>query len=199
MTRGKLSLVAALVVALAGALGACGGGESDEDQITEVIETAVVSSDPADCTGLLSQRFVEQTTFEQGSAAIESCEKDAPDTSDNPKSVEVSNVQVEGETATAAVALTGGTFGGQTLELRLTRKGEDWKIDEIADISDFDLDAFAQSFEEELSSGEDPLTPKQAGCVGDQLAQGDPEKVKEVVLGGEAAPLVALIELCITS
>ena len=182
------------LIALSLALVAC-GGDSDEDQVTETIETSVKSSDPADCTELATQAFVEQTEFEQGEAAVKSCQESASETADDPDSVEISEVKVDGDRATAAVAFTGGTFDGQTLDLSLVDDGS-WKLDSIDDLRDFDQEAFADAFEEVATKGEDPLTPEQASCVADNFRNGPTGVVEEALLSGDPQQLAPAFEGC---
>ncbi len=188
----------ALAVAGAVALAACGGGSDREDAIIAAIQSAVSSDNPADCTRLLSRRFIEQTTFETGGKAVVACKADARDTSNDPGSVDVAGVQIDGRRASASVAMHGGAFDGQTLRLALTRDRSDWKIDEITGIPSFDLDRFAVALQASLASGDNPLTDEQAHCVASQVAQSSPGKVKAVLLGGDASPFIALIQLCAT-
>jgi hypothetical protein len=92
-------LIAASLAALALALGACDGGDGDEDRITEAIERSATTTVPADCNGLATQDFLEQTQFDRGAAALQSCREDARNTTDDPESVEVSGVGVDGDRA----------------------------------------------------------------------------------------------------
>jgi hypothetical protein len=70
-------LIAASLAALALALGACDGGDGDEDRITEAIERSATTIVPADCKRLATRDFLEQTQFDQGAAALQSCREDA--------------------------------------------------------------------------------------------------------------------------
>src|SRR5262245_55412419 len=123
MSRSRWPALALLAFALPLTLAACGGGDSgdDEGDVTEVIETSVKTTDPADCTKLATQQFLEQTTFETGDAAVQQCEEDATDPTGDPDSVEVSDVSVDGDTASANVAFTGGTFDGSTISVEVAK------------------------------------------------------------------------------
>lgn len=200
----QLVLLAVSIVA-ALAISACGGddddggdsGGSDEDaQITEVIETSVKSSDPADCTTLQTQKFVEQIQFESGAEAVASCEEDAADTSDDPDSVEVSSIEVEGTNATADVSFVGSPFDGSTLSLALVKEGDQWKLDEITDIPEFDFEAFQASFSEELTADGD-VPPEVATCIGDSFSSAGADTVKEAFISGDEAQLTALFGDCL--
>ena len=191
-------LLAMLAVLLAAPfmLAACGGddGDSDEDKITEVIETSATSADPADCTELQTQAFNEQTTFETGEAATASCEEDAADTSDDPESVEVANVEVDGESATAEVTFTGGGFDGSTLAVSLVREDDQWKLDAIDDIPDFNAEGLKADLSEQLAADAE-LTPQQKDCISQAITGADEETLESVALGDQNA-LIALFAAC---
>lgn len=185
------------LLALVFGLAACGGSsESDEDKVVDVIETAVTSTDPADCKELATQSFLEQTELEQGAAAVESCEESAEDTENDPESVDVSKVEVDGSAATADVAFTGGSFDGQTLSVAVVEEEGDWKMDEIAGFVEFDQEKLAETFEEGLQSGDDPLDPQLASCFAEVIRDVPKAEAEEIVIGGSPEPLVEIIEGC---
>lgn len=193
----KLHLLLPLaLLALAFGLVACGGGgDSDEDKVVEVIETSATSADPADCKELSTQAFLEQTELEEGAAAVESCEESAEDTSDDPDSVEVSEVAVDGSAATANVAFTGGSFDGQTLSVALIEEDGDWKLDEITGFAEFDQEKLASSFEEAFESEED-VSPEFASCFAEVIRDISEEEAEEIMISGDSEPIVEIIEGC---
>lgn len=184
------------LLALVFGLAACGSSESDEDKVVEVIETSVTSAEPADCKELATQAFLEQTELEQGSAAVESCEESAEDTENDPESVEVTEVEVDGSAATADVAFTGGSFDGQTLSVALVEEDGDWKMDEITGFAEFDQEKLADTFEEALQSGEDALDPQLATCFAEVIRDVPKAEAEEIVIGGSPDPVVEIIEGC---
>jgi hypothetical protein len=183
------------LLALVFGLVACGGGDSDEDKIVEVIETSATSADPADCKKLSTQAFLEQTELEQGAAAVESCEESAKDTSDDPDSVEVSEVEVDGSSATANAAFTGGSFDGQTLTVALVEEDGDWKLDEITGFAEFDQEQLASAFEEAFESEED-VDPQFATCFAETIRELPKAKAEEIMISGSEEPIVEILEGC---
>ena len=193
-----LALLLALVLPVT--LAACGGddgddGGSDEDQVSEVIETSATSADPADCTELQTQAFTEQTTLETGEEAIADCEEDAEDDSDNPDSVEVSNVAVDGTSATADAAFTGGAFDGSTVSVALIKEGDQWKLDQITDIPEFDFEGFTQAFGEQATA-DGELPPEVVTCITEAFNTAGAEQVKAIIVNGDAEGLNALVVPC---
>jgi hypothetical protein len=173
---GKGRLTAAIVAAILAtfALAACGGDDSsdDEDQITEAIELAAVSGDPKACTEAETQKFLEQIgEGDTGAAAVKGCQQNASETVGDE--VDVSDIEVDGDSATANAEVTGGTFDGQTLDLALVKEGDQWKLDEFNGFAEFDRDAMLAGFKENIASDEG-IPPDAADCITQQLeAQSD--------------------------
>lgn len=187
-------LVTALLAVFALTFAACGGGNDDEDQIAEVIETTATTSADSNCTDLETQRFLEQTNFSSGQDAVDACKASKPE--DNAESADVSNVEVDGDKATALVKLTGSTFDGQTLDVSLVKQDDQWKMDRIDGIEDFDVKRFGLAFAAGASKGGD-LDQTQAKCVAAYFASQDPEALKAAVLSGDPAKLAPAFRGCL--
>lgn len=193
------SLVPALLLAFGLALAACGGGgdSSDaEEQIEETITTSVTTTDPSKCTELMTASFREQNSGLTGEEALEDCEEEAGDTSDDPDSVEVSEIEVDGSDATARVAFVGGGFDGQTLDVALVEEDEQWKLDEIEGFAELDAEALATTLEEQFEQLSDEITPEQIGCIGDGIRDASQEEVEEFLLSGSSDKFIELAESC---
>ena len=181
----KNGLYAALiaVIALLSAFGiaACGGDDdddassADEDGITKAIEAAATSGDPSACTQYQTQNFLEQTNGGTGQAAVKSCEQDAEDSVADE--VDVSDIEVDGSSATAKAAVTGSIFDGQTLDIALVKEGDVWKLDRFNGFEDFDKDKMIAGFKEEITS--DPSTPAAAAdCLVQQFQAASAEDLE---------------------
>jgi hypothetical protein len=175
------------IIVIAGALIAgCGDdnkGQSNDQsaQIREVIETAVSSRDPAICTKLQTLRFTEQVEFEPSRAAIRSCRKTVP--LGSRASAEVTDVRVDHNRATAKAAIEGSSgFAGQTLEIALLRRDEQWKLDHIESFVDFDRKAYLTSLERELREPPEGLPAKTARCFVRELGKFSDEKLQNAFL-----------------
>lgn len=196
MRKLHLLLPFALLALVFGLVACGGGGDSDEDKIVEVIETSVTSTDPADCKALATQEFLEQTEYAQGPEALKSCEEDAEETENNPDSVEVSKVEIDGSNATANVAFIGNDFDGQTLTVALVEEDGDWKMNEITGFAKFDREKLATALEESLQEGEEPLERDLAVCFAEVLRDVPKPEAEEIVIGGSSQPIVEIIEGC---
>jgi hypothetical protein len=180
MRRGWTWGVIAVVVAGSLVVGGCGDDDSeDEDAIVEAIENSAASGDPAACTESQTQAFTEQTTGETGEAAIKQCERDAEDSADD---AEVSNLEIDGDSATADVTLIGSFFDGQTLSVGLISEGGEWLVDELTGFPEgFDLEAFRTSFTE-LIVEEEGAPPETADCVVGNLEGLSDEEIEAVFI-----------------
>jgi hypothetical protein len=190
--------VAALFSSLA--IVACGGGGGNDNssQITDVIQSSATSTDPADCTKLETQQFVEQTELASGQAALQQCQKSAADTSDNPSSVDVTDVKSSGNTGSANITFHGGSFDGSTLSVSLTKDGDQWKLDKITDIPTFNLAGLVQALSAKLSS-QGNIPPQFASCIVQSFNNAGADQVKSVILSGNGDQLTALFSGCAPS
>lgn len=125
-------------------------------------------------------KFTQQTSGEPGQSAeeaVKSCERDA---GDDPVAdeVDVSEIEVDGDTATAQAAVTGSFFNGQTLDIALVKEGDQWKLDEFKGFVDFDRDALLAGFEEGISSDPD-VSPQGRDYVVEQLQSISDEQLQD--------------------
>jgi hypothetical protein len=197
-SRPSLAVAAAAVLA-AFALTACGGddgGSEDEDQISAAIERAATSGDPAACTEVETVNFVQQTSGEPGDSAeeaLQSCQQEAADTV--AESVDVRDIEVDGDSATAKAAVTGSFFDGQTLDIALIKEGDQWKLDEFKGFEDFDRGAMADAIRQELSR-EEGASPQAVTCVGQQIENQPEDRVEAAFAGNDPNAEQQLFEPC---
>lgn len=181
MARFHLSALAAALVLAPAALSACGSGDdssADQDQITAAIAKAATSGDPAACTEVQTQKFTEQISG-GGGDAVKECEKEAAEV--GAKSVDVTNVEVDGDNATADAAFTGAILDGQGLEIALVKDGDQWKLDKINSFSDFNRDAWVAGFVGQFAG--DPSTPPAVvTCIKQKFQAATDEQLQAVLL-----------------
>lgn len=195
--RRRFLVPLALLAAVPFLLAACGGDDSsqDEDDITAAIEQAGTTDEASNCTELQTQAFTEQTEFASGEEAITTCEESAGDGDVAGDSVEVSNIEVDGDTATAEAAFTGGGLDGQTLLISLVKEGDQWKLDSLDEFVVFDKKRFASGLLEGASAdGEVPQGV--LDCVEQAVADTPDEELQEVYLSGDEQQLFSLFGPC---
>jgi hypothetical protein len=172
-----------------------GGGGGDQDEITAAIETAKTGTDPGKCTTVMTQQFVEQVTFETGPTAVDLCrEGTAPATPAD--SVDVANIEVDGDTATAEVAVTGGgRLDGQTIVVSLVKEGDQWKLDRLDEFIEFDQAAFADAVVEEAS---DAGAPRETlDCIREAIDTAGPEQSQAIYVSDEPGGDFGLFGYCV--
>jgi hypothetical protein len=178
-------------------LAACGGGDSggdggvedggalsEEARVEQSIEEAAASKDPSKCTVYATPAYLEQRTGLTGEAAVEQCEKEAPETPD--AEVAVSNVEVDGAKATAEVTFEGSDFDGQTVRVALARESGDWKTDEFVQFLDFDPSVVLKGIEEGLEEIA-ASKPEFVSCFMKRFEQLSEAKLEEIVLSERRA------------
>jgi ABC-type glycerol-3-phosphate transport system substrate-binding protein len=185
-----------LVLVLALGLAACGGGgESDEDKITSTIENAATSTDSAVCGETQTLAFMEQTTGESGKGAEKACEKEAEEGTNQPDSVSVTSIKVEGEKATANAEFKGGQFDKQTLELALAEEDGEWRLDEFTGFAKFDPAPFVASLSEQLEE-EPGIEPETASCIVEGIEELSDSELEGLVVENNTGPIVEIAESC---
>ena len=182
---GTVALACALVLA-----GCGGGGDDDVDEINALIEDTATVDDPAHCSELMTTAFLEQQG--QSSDPLAECEAEEAAGGDAADSVEIANVEVDGDSATAEVAITGGASDGQTVELELVREDDRWKLDRIARFVVFDREAYFASIEAAPGSNPD-LPPELAQCSVEALDSLGDAELQELVLSGDEDRSATLI------
>jgi hypothetical protein len=190
----RLLLVPCLLLVSALVLSACGGGgSSDESQIEAAIETAVTSPDPATCTELTTQEFMEQSTSTEGPEAVKECEAEVED--EQAESAAVSKVEVEGSDAGANAKITGGAFDGQSLEIGLVKDGDQWKLNEVLGFAKLDktalVEAVGASFESEAE-----VSKEFTLCFQEGLEESSQPEIEEIFFSGSSEPIEELAEEC---
>jgi hypothetical protein len=143
----------------------------------------------------MTQTFVEQTADSVGGAAVKECEEEAKNGENDPDSVTVSSVEIDGENATADAAFVGGSFDGQTLTVALIKDGGQWKLDEIEGFANLDREALTVALEEQLeATGQ--LTAEQTHCIVEGIEAGSDNAFEELLLSGSSDALREIAEGC---
>lgn len=191
----RLLLLPCLLIFVGTFLAACGSGGSDEAEVKEVIEKSATTTDPADCKKLQTQKFMEQTAEESGKAAVKECEEEAKK-EEGAESVDTSEVEVDGSSATANVALTGGTLNGQAVEVELTKDNDQWKMNEVVKFTRFDRTKLVEYLEGQFKEHSSEIPKHLATCFIDAFKEGSQKEVEQLVFGGSSKALEEVAEAC---
>jgi hypothetical protein len=105
-------------------------------------------------------------------------------------------VEVDGDNATATVAIQGGPLSGATIAVALVKDGDQWKLDRITDVPELDVDAFKSAFAEEIAKSADLAGPV-ATCMANAFNRVTEEQVKQLLVSGDQQQLLAIFQECI--
>jgi hypothetical protein len=190
----KSALIGGCLISAALLLAACGGGKSEEDKIVSAIETSATSKDPSACTEFATENFNEQITGQEGKAAVKECEKNAEE-EETSESAEVSKVEVDGSTATADVALTGGSFGGQTLAVSVVKEGDQWKMNEVTGFAELNRPKLVESLEENFNETNE-IPKGVVACIAEGVEGSSQAEIEELFFSGSFEGFRELVESC---
>lgn len=198
----SLLLLPLALLAMALALAACGGGGSSssgggeaEAAIEGAIKESVTSTDPSKCTELQTATFNEQETASAGKEATENCEAGAENNTATGATVTVSEVNVEGEKATAVAELDGTALSGQAIEIELVEEEDQWKLNQFLAFHKYDANALAAALEKEFEK-EEGISDALGKCVAEGVAKFSQSEAEEVAFEGKTENLQALATTC---
>jgi hypothetical protein len=93
----------------------------------------------------------------------------------------VSDIEVNGDHATAAGKATGSIFDGQTLKVALVKENGQWKLDDFQGFQDFNKDAMIAAFEKQLSTEN---VPQQGiDCLKQQFQSASDQQIEDTFVG----------------
>jgi hypothetical protein len=196
----KYLVLPLLLLAAALALTACGGGSSssggsEEAAVEEAIEESATSTDPSKCTELQTALFNETESGEKGAAATKACEEEVEAEADPTESVSVSEVEINGENATAAAEIEGSALNEQGVELELVKEGDNWKLNKFLGFSNFNAKALGAALEEELAKQEG-VSAELAKCVAEGVAESSQEEAEAMVFEKNQEGIEEIAEGC---
>jgi hypothetical protein len=197
-------LVLAPLVALLMGCGGSGPKGGNEDKasgdesgaVSATIKEAAASTDPASCTRLETQRFMEQNALVKGKIAVQRCREQAPDAADNPHTTNVSGVKVEGDVAMAQAAFEGGNLDGQAIDLRLVKQQGRWKLDHIDDFAKFDRKRFLTALSSSLARPPSSQAPDTVKCIVGRLGGLSDSDIQGIYVNGDAGRLATVSGPC---
>ncbi len=120
--------------------------------------------------------------------ALKQCEEATESGAGVAESVNVLNVNVNGESAPAEAEQTGGGLDGQVIEVGLVEEGGDRKMNELLGSTKFDGRAFAETLEAKLAE-EEGVGPELAKCVSESVGTLSQEEAEMIVFEKNLEPL----------
>jgi hypothetical protein len=135
---GMRRVLACICVVLVAVLAGCGGddkggaksgggGGSDESAIRDVVIKNATSNDPAICTQIYTDNYLDYNFFGSSKKDPKKCEDNVKDGSPVPESkVKISDLKVTGSKATVIVQDV-----GEPVQYTLKKESDGWKIDAV--------------------------------------------------------------------
>ena len=185
-------LAAAILIAVGLlTLAACGG--NDEDDASDAAVEAVTSTDPAVCTDRMTEQYRQQIQLSQGDFAIKACQQELRFTAAD--SAEVTNIELDGDTATVDIAYTGSAFDGQVVSYEMVKEDGEWKLDLLTGFAEFDQAAFADALDR---LAKETVNRRQPGldCYNDQLKALSEQQLEKLYTSGDFREYAKLYANC---
>ena len=155
----------------------------EEAAVRQLVITAMTTSDPADCTRLYTQAFLEQITGKTGSEAVEECSDDSDDDS-VADSVNIKSLVSTGSGYQAVVDIEGGDMAGSLFTMTITRGSGTWRIDRLVDV-DLDMDQQAKIAGDELR--EEGFGSADVECFVGVVKKSDEAAYEQALLEGRSS------------
>lgn len=187
------------LAAVACLIAGCGGAKTESDRIVDVVKHGLATTNPADCTGLMTHAYLLQNHLGTDATVLRMCTQDLRDPAGNPHSVDVSSVRITGAMASANAAIHGGDLDGQTLRLRLRKDGGRWRLDRIEAFQTFNRAKFLAGVTADFSSGSGALSRPLARCIVGRMAAVDDAGLAALELSDDHTPLLRLVTGCARS
>ena len=197
----SLLMLPLVLIASALALSACGGGSSssgggdDEAAVEEAVEESATSTDPSKCTEFQTEAFNAQDQGVPAKEALKACEGAVEESETPAESVNVSNVKIDGETATADAQVEGSALNSQTVEIELAKEDGNWKLNKFLGFAEYDGKALAAAFEEELANQEE-ITPGLAKCLAEGIAKMSQTEAEAMAFEQSTEGIEGLVKTC---
>jgi hypothetical protein len=186
-------VIATVVVSLFVFQRLTGDSTSDVAAVRATVLKAARSANPSYCDQLTTRRYLEQTTGSRGAGAIYTC-RNATRRSLRPRRVDVFDIRVSDDRATALVSYVGGLFDGSTVRIQLQKQDATWKLDRRIRFTSFDRSAFERWYRNYLSRHL-RFSPAEAGCV---IARFDGLRARDLerVLLNDRPGILAIVIRC---
>jgi hypothetical protein len=171
-------------------------GGDDESEVAAAIERVATSDDPAVCTESATQAYLEQVSGLPGDAAVTACIQTAGEPALSPDAVEVSEVTIDGDDATALVAYEGSSLSGATVEVALVRVDGEWLVDQRVEFEGLDREALAAGLRETLAAPPTSLTAAGAECASERLLALSKAGLQSALLSADTSTYIKAIVVC---
>jgi hypothetical protein len=167
----------------------------DEIDVEDSIEEVATTSDPSFCRELVTPAYLAQIYALPTDAAVAACEQYSDEEVLQADSVEVTEVEVDGDTATAEATYRGSAADGSTLRIGLVHEDGEWKLNRVLG-AEVDRAGFLSASREQLV---DPLfgfPPESADCVVRELGNLPDSELEALLVSSDAIKTGTILAGC---
>jgi hypothetical protein len=130
----------------------------DEEEIEEMVLYAITEADPAMCTEVFTDRWLEEQFAPDSSQdPIERCQEVNSGTPNKAVTTTVESVSIDGDRAEVSVSAEGGNLGSGSLELVVVEE-DGWRLDQLVGL-EVDAKAYFQAQRTELEADSSVSAP----------------------------------------
>jgi hypothetical protein len=164
--------------------------DSDEEEIADTVAAFALADDPDWC-GVATQRYLEETTGLPGVSAYEDCARDVEEGRGRPDQVDVDEIQLHEDGATAVVTYRGGPLDGSSIKIALIEAARGrWMLDHSLALVNLDRDGLREGFAETLNEDPGGLPRAAADCVVAAILRGSDQEIEDILLGSDSTGLI---------
>jgi len=120
----------------------------DRAEIERTVEAVTVGKKPSHCETRTTPRYLMQITGARPPFADDICEREFAES--RTRSVQTSEIEIDGDEATAVMTLRGGSLDGSRLVVKLVDAGGNWRMDRLVSFRHFDRPGFDRSYRREF-------------------------------------------------
>jgi hypothetical protein len=168
-------------------LASCGGSD-DRLALEEMINASMAETGPESCLKFSTLHFLESTTEREGEAAVTACEESSLDPLvEQPTKIDISSIDVDGDSASALIAVTGSVFDGQTLRYAFVEREDRWKFNQILGFVDLDAERLVlRAGRDGMSRAESREEAENVACWIGRMEQMSDRALEELLLGDDS-------------
>lgn len=160
------------------------------------LDRAITSTDPSYCGDAVTEPYLEQTEGSPGAVAFRACIEDAGDTASRADAIEVDDVTVDGQAATATVTYRGGSLDGSTMVLSLIEVDGEWLLNRVERFVHLDRSALSQDFRRQFDDELNRFSHRAAECALARIDKLPTHQLEAILLSGDRTDLNRTLVAC---
>jgi hypothetical protein len=176
-----------------------GGPDDDETAIRSTLTRIATLADPALCIEAATQGYIDEAFPPAGEGALQECRRaQRPDSKLLADHVDVKEVEIDGNEATATFEPVGPHVGGAERTVSLLQDGEGvWRVDELTGAEITDRSRFLDSFRADAMYGQGGLSGEQADCLVRAVGAIPEDEIERRAVSSDPAVPTSILADCV--